>query len=170
MENSKKIKAILRVNHAGELGARQIYKGMRRILGNDPDLVEMAIQEEKHLKAFTQLMIEYKAKPTIFQPFWHVLSYGMGITTALLGKKAAHACTIAVEEIIIDHYQDQIDSMMQTHENKPLMEIIEQFKKEENDHKKIAEQAGGRETIKFNTLEKAVKIITKAAIKLSTKI
>lgn len=170
MENPKKISAILRVNHAGELGAQQIYKGMRKILGDDPDLVHMATQEEEHLKTFAQLMIEHKVKPTIFQPFWHILSYGMGVTTALMGKKAAHACTIAVEEVIVDHYQQQIDSLANSPEHQLLMSIIEKFKNEENDHKEIAEHAGGREASGYDFLEKVVKGITKTAIKLSTKI
>ncbi len=170
MDHSKKIEQILRVNHAGELGARQIYKGMRKILGNDPDLVLMANQEEEHLKTFTKLMVEHKVKPTIFQPLWHVLSYGMGITTALMGKKAAHACTIAVEEVIVDHYQNQIDSMAHSSEHKPLMDIIEKFKNEENHHKEIAEQRGGKDAAGYDILEKVVKSITKTAIKISTKI
>ncbi len=170
MDNSKKIKSILRVNHAGELGARQIYKGMRKILGDDPDLVLMANQEEEHLKMFTQLMIEHKVKPTIFQPFWHVLSYGMGAATALMGKQAAHACTIAVEEVIVDHYQSQIDSLKNSPEHKPLMDIIDKFKKEEDHHREIAEQSGGRNTPAYDILEKVVKGITRAAIKISTKI
>jgi ubiquinone biosynthesis monooxygenase Coq7 len=170
MDDSKKIKSILRVNHAGELGARQIYKGMRKILGDDPDLVLMANQEEEHLKMFTQLMIEHKVKPTIFQPFWHVLSYGMGAASALMGKQAAHACTIAVEEVIVDHYQSQIDSLKNSPEHKPLMDIIDKFKKEEDHHREIAELGGGKDALGYNVLEKVVKSITKAAIRISTKL
>ncbi len=170
MDKSKKIKSILRVNHAGELGARQIYKAQRKILGDDPDLVLMANQEEEHLRTFTQLMIEHKVQPTVFQPFWHVLSYGMGAVTALMGKKAAHACTIAVEEVIVDHYQSQIDSLANSPEDKPLMETIEKFQKEEDHHREIAEQRGGKDAAGYDVLEKVVKGITRMAIKISTRI
>ena len=170
MDKSKEIKSILRVNHAGELGARQIYKAMRKILGDDPDLVLMANQEEEHLRAFTQLMIEHKVQPTIFQPFWHVLSYGMGAVTALMGEKAAHACTIAVEEVIIDHYQGQIDSLANFPEHKPLMETIAKFQKEEDHHREIAESRGGKDAAGYDILEKVVKGITRTAIKISTRV
>ncbi len=170
MDTSKKIKSILRVNHAGELGARQIYKAQRRILGDDPDLVLMANQEEEHLRTFTQLMIEHKVQPTVFQPFWHVLSYGMGAVTALMGKQAAHACTIAVEEVIVDHYQSQIDSLANSPEHKPLMDTIEKFKKEEDHHREIAESRGGKDVAGYDILEKVVKGITRAAIKISSRI
>lgn len=167
---STNIQSILRVNHAGELGARQIYKAMRKILGDDPDLVLMANQEEEHLKTFTQLMIEHKVQPTVFQPFWHVLSYGMGAVTALMGKQAAHACTIAVEEVIVDHYQHQIDSLAASFEHQQLMETIEKFQKDEDHHREIAEQRGGKDAAGYDILEKIVKGITRAAINISSKI
>lgn len=170
MDDAQKINSILRVNHAGELGARQIYKAQRKILGDDPDLVLMANQEDEHLKTFTQLMIENKIRPTLFQPLWHVLSYGMGAVTALMGKKAAHACTIAVEEVIVDHYQEQIDSLASIPEHKSLMDVIEKFQKEEDHHREIAEQRGGKDIAGYAVLEKVIKGITRAAIKISKRV
>ena len=167
---SQQIKSILRVNHAGELGARQIYRAQRKILGDDPDIVLMANQEEEHLKKFTQLMIQNNVKPTIFQPVWHVMSYAIGAATALMGKKAAHACTIAVEEVIVDHYQQQIDSIANLPEHQPLLEIIQKFQKEEDHHKEIAQERGGREAPGYELLEKIVKGICKTAIKISKKL
>jgi ubiquinone biosynthesis monooxygenase Coq7 len=170
MDSSEEIKSILRVNHAGELGARQIYKAQRKILGDDPDLVFMAEQEIEHLKIFTTLMIENKVQPTTFQPLWHVLSYGMGAVTALMGKRAAHACTIAVEEVIVEHYQQQIDVLKEMPEQESLLNTIQQFQKEEDHHRAIAEQRGGREIKSFDVLSKVIKTITKTAIEISKKV
>lgn len=170
MDSSEEIKSILRVNHAGELGAQQIYKAQRKILGDDPDLVFMAEQEIEHLKTFTKLMVENKVQPTTFQPLLHLLSYGMGAVTALMGKRAAHACTIAVEEVIVDHYQQQIDVLKEFPEHKNLLDTIQQFQKEEDHHRAIAEQGGGREIKGFEILSKVVKTITKTAIKISKKV
>ena len=170
MHNTKEIKSILRVNHAGELGARQIYKAQLKILGNDPDLLQMAKQEEMHLKTFTKLMIEHRVKPTVFQPLWHVLSYGMGVCTALMGKNAAHACTIVVEEIIVDHYQEQIDALSSCAELQPLKNVIEAFKRDEDHHKELAIANGGRDSEYYPGLEKIIKAITNTAIKISKKI
>lgn len=170
MDKSKEIASILRVNHAGELGAKQIYKAQRRILGDDLDLVLMAAQEEEHLKAFTTMMIENKVQPTIFQPLWHILSYGMGAVTALMGKRAAHACTIAVEEVIVEHYQQQIDTLKELPQHENLLSTIQQFQEEEDHHRDIAERRGGKDAIGFAILNKIVKTITKTAIKISKKI
>lgn len=170
MPVSKEIADILRVNHAGELGAIQIYKAQRRFLGDEPELVEMSIQEAEHLKTFTKLMIENKVRPSLFQPLWHVFSYGMGACTALMGKKAAHACTIAVEEVIVEHYQEQIDFLKELPEHSDLQKTIEKFQAEEEQHKEIACENGGREARGYNNIEKIIKILTKTAIKISKKI
>lgn len=170
MPFSEEIKSILRVNHAGELGAKQIYKAQRRILGDDPDLVLMANQEERHLKTFTQLMVENRVKPTLMQPLWHVLSYGMGAATALMGKKAAHACTIAVEEVIVEHYQEQIDALNNCPEHSDLRATIQKFQKEEEHHGEIAKDCGGAEDKRYREISKVVKAITKMAIAVSKRI
>lgn len=170
MSVSEEIKSILRVNHAGELGARQIYKAQRRVLGDDPNLVLMANQEEQHLKTFTQLMVENRVKPTLMQPLWHVLSYGMGAATALMGKKAAHACTIAVEEVIVEHYQEQIDALSDSPEHADLRGTIQQFQQEEEHHGEIAKDCGGEAAKGYREISKVVKAITKLAIAVSKKI
>ena len=38
-----------------------------------------------------------RSRPTALLPFWHVAGYALGAGTALLGKEAAMACTVAVE-------------------------------------------------------------------------
>lgn len=170
MDESKEIESILRVNHAGELGAQQIYKAQCKILSDDPDLVFMANQEIEHLKTFTKLMIEHKVRPTVFQPLWHVLSYSMGAVTAMMGKRAAHACTIAVEEVIVEHYQSQIDALQESAKHQDLLATIQQFQKEEDHHRSIAEQRGGKQAAGYDVLTKIIKTITKTAIKISKKI
>jgi ubiquinone biosynthesis monooxygenase Coq7 len=170
MALSKEIESILRVNHAGELGAKQIYKAQRRILGDEPELVLMANQEEQHLKTFAKLMVENRVKPTLMQPLWHVLSYGMGAVTALMGKQAAHACTIAVEEVIVEHYQEQIDVLENRPEHQELCATIQQFQKEEDHHKEIAQNNGGENAKNYEHIKKVVGNITKLAIAVSKKI
>ncbi len=170
MGESQQIKSLLRVNHAGELGAKQIYKAQRKVLGDDPELVFMANQEIAHLEIFTKLMIEHKVRPTLLQPLWHVLSYGMGAVTALMGKRAAHACTIAVEEVIVEHYQQQIDTLQGATKHQDLLATIQQIQKEEDHHRAIAEQGGGKQAVGYDVLATIVKAMTKTAIKISKKI
>ena len=107
-EQKSAIHRIIRVDHAGELGADRIYAGQLAILGRDPKvgpvIKEMWEQEKGHLKTFENLIPTYRARPTVLHPLWSVAGFALGAGTALLGKEAAMACTIAVETVIGEHY------------------------------------------------------------------
>lgn len=170
------IKAMIRVNQAGEYGATRIYAGQLAILKNTPSaqaLHEMNEQEQQHLKVFNQLSVEHSVTPTLFQPLWHVGGYLMGAATALLGEKAAHACTIAVEEVIADHYQGQLTHLENTpltSETEHLKEVIARFRAEEMAHREEAIAQGGKEAFGYDLLSQVVKTISRGAIWLSTRL
>src|SRR5690242_4672724 len=103
--------AMIRVDHAGEYGAVRIYQGQLAVLksGAAADTIRhMAEQEERHLKAFDRLVNERKVRPTALEPVWRVAGFALGAATALMGEKAAFACTAAVEEVIDEHYAGQV--------------------------------------------------------------
>ncbi|MGB2304471.1 MAG: demethoxyubiquinone hydroxylase family protein, partial [Candidatus Puniceispirillales bacterium] len=104
----------LRVDHAGELGARRIYEGQLAVLGNHPVAAEirhMRDQEQEHLDTFEDLLNEYQVRPTLLSPLWNGAGFMLGAVTAAMGPKAAMACTIAVEEVIGTHYDKQAKSL-----------------------------------------------------------
>jgi 3-demethoxyubiquinol 3-hydroxylase len=110
--------AALRVDHAGEYGATRIYAGQLAVLKNHPAAVEithMAAQEAVHLAAFNKILPEHGVRPTALLPLWHVGGWLMGAASAALGARAAMACTVAVEEVITGHYNEQLanDSPLQ---------------------------------------------------------
>src|SRR5438128_328332 len=114
LEPDALIHRIIRVDHAGEYGAKRIYEGQLAVLGRSaaaPALRHMAEQEQTHLAAFETLMVERRVRPTLLQPVWHLAGFALGAATALLGERAAMACTIAVEEVIDAHYQSQTASL-----------------------------------------------------------
>lgn len=163
--------AMIRVDQAGEYGATRIYAGQLAILKHTqsgPLLQEMADQEAEHLAEFNKMMVERQVRPTFLQPLWHVGGYALGALTALMGEKAAHACTIAVEEVIEEHYQDQLDKLKGTDE--PLKEVIERFREDEMAHKEQARQAGGEEAPGYPLLSTVIKSISRTAIWLSTRV
>lgn len=162
---------MIRVNHAGEYGATRIYAGQLAVLKHTksgPMLQEMADQEAEHLEKFNQLIVERQVRPTFLQPLWHVGGYALGAVTALLGEKAAHACTIAVEEVIEEHYQEQLDQLQGSDD--PLKEVIERFRQDEIAHKEYARQAGGEEAPGYPLLSSVIKTVSKTAIWLSTRV
>lgn len=110
------IDEIIRINHAGELGADRIYAGQYAVLGKTPvgpTLQHMWDQEKKHRSEFERLIKEYRVRPTVMMPIWNVAGFVLGAGTALLGEKAAMACTVAVETVIVEHYNDQLRQIME---------------------------------------------------------
>lgn len=167
----KEIESMIRVDQAGEYGATRIYAGQLAVLGKSPigdTLRHMLAQEEVHLKTFNDICVERGVQPTLMQPLWHIGGFAMGAVTALMGEKAAHACTIAVEEVIADHYQNQLDRLDDSESQ--LKSIVHKFREEELEHKDHAEQEGGRDAPFYQGITTAVKGITRAAIWMSEKI
>ena len=168
--SKKKIREIIRVNQAGELGAIQIYKGQLAVLKNKPianDLKDMLSKEKKHYDKFNELLNSYEVRPTIFSPIWKTGAFGLGVLTAILGKKATHACTEAVEEVIIDHYQKQTQYLKGKDNN--LAKITKKFCKEEKEHLDFASEHDTGSDLFHSTLKKGIKLLSKSAIKISEK-
>src|SRR5205823_83205 len=85
------LEQIIRVDQAGEYGAKRIYEGQLAVLGQSdagPVLKEMLAQEEKHLETFNALVAARGVRPTVLEPLWHVAGFALGAATALLGKEA----------------------------------------------------------------------------------
>ncbi|MBI3419921.1 MAG: demethoxyubiquinone hydroxylase family protein [Proteobacteria bacterium] len=162
---------ILRVDQAGEYGARRIYQGQRDVLkrrgGSKKTLEEiehMATQEEKHLSAFNDEIAARQTRPSALQPLWHVAGYALGAATALLGEKAAHACTVAVEEVIEAHYARQ-EKELSAHPK--LKAMVTRFRAEEKEHRETALAAGAEETPGYGLLKKAIGAGSRVAIWLA---
>lgn len=167
----KKIAEIIRVNHAGEYGAKRIYEGQiafTKNLKTKNTIKEMYVHELEHLEYFDEEMKKRHVRPTLFSPLWHVAAYTLGGVTALMGEKAAMICTYAVESVIENHYQEQLDELKQHHKDeKNLTEKIEKFRSEEIHHKNIADDFDIVNNPLFPILNKAIGTSSKIAIWLS---
>lgn len=162
---------MIRVNHAGEYGAQRIYAGQIAVLGTSASgdmLRHMAAQEDAHLKAFSGMMVKRQVRPTLLSPLWHVAGYAMGAATALLGEKAAMACTVAVESVIDEHYAAQERTLGDSEPE--LKEMISRFRIEEQEHHDIALENGAEESPLYDVLTTVIKLQTKFAIWLSSRI
>ncbi|MGI9363135.1 MAG: demethoxyubiquinone hydroxylase family protein [Parasphingorhabdus sp.] len=167
------IGSMIRVNQAGEYGAAQIYKGQLAVMGEDaPDssaIHRMAEQEQRHLDAFDRMIVERNVRPTALQPFWRVAGYALGAGTAIMGPRAAMACTAAVETEIDLHYQEQMEQLADAGEPELLGKITE-FREEELEHKQTAIDSGAEETFGYPVLSGVIRLGCKLAIGLSKRI
>ncbi len=173
--NQKTLEEIIRVDHAGERGAIKIYEGQLlalKTIKQDNDLKhtieEMKEHEKEHLEYFEKEIQKRKIKPTYLLPLWDVMGVALGFGTALLGKKTAMLCTASVEEVIEDHYQNQLNKI--GNDEKELKSKIKKFKSEEIHHKNIAYELGASNKGIYSIIDKVIKTGSKIAITISEKI
>lgn len=161
----------LRVNHAGEYGAQRIYAGQLSVLG-DTDLGDilrhMAAQEDVHLETFEKMLPRERVRPTVLMPIWHVLGYALGAGTARLGRTAAMACTVAVEEVIVEHYAAQIEKLAESRLD--IARVLQKFKDEEDEHREIGIDHDAELTPHYMLLRAAIRAASKTAIWLSERV
>jgi ubiquinone biosynthesis monooxygenase Coq7 len=165
------VERMIRVDQAGEYGARRIYEGQLAVLGRRPEAAairHMAAQEQRHLDAFDALIPARRVRPTALQPLWHVAGYALGAATALLGKEAAMACTVAVETVIDEHYARQAAALGP--DEAALKALIEEARADENQHRATAEAEGAARAPAYPALTAAIKAGSRLAIWLSERV
>ncbi|MGE0724897.1 MAG: demethoxyubiquinone hydroxylase family protein [Alphaproteobacteria bacterium] len=165
------VERMIRVDHAGEYGARRIYEGQLAVLGRGPSgpaIRHMAEQEARHLAAFERMVAERRVRPTALMPIWHVAGYVLGAATAALGPSAAMACTVAIEETIDAHYRGQAEALGDA--EPALKASIETFRAEELEHRDTALAAGAMDAPAYPVLTAAIKAGSRLAIWLSERI
>ncbi|WP_342257192.1 MULTISPECIES: demethoxyubiquinone hydroxylase family protein [unclassified Rickettsia] len=167
----KSIQEIIRVNHAGEYGAKRIYQGQLKYTKSSTDyalITEMLEQEEIHLNYFTDELLKRQIRPTILIFFWHQFGYLLGAGSAIFGPKTAMLITQAVEEVIEGHYQQQIDYLKNI--DTELLNNITQFQADEIAHKNTAIINDSEKAFLAPVISKIVKLICHISINLSKKI
>jgi ubiquinone biosynthesis monooxygenase Coq7 len=171
----RQVAEMIRVDHAGEYGAVNIYRGQRAVFDRIEGkahaariIADMEAGEQDHLKTFDRMIAERGVRPTIMAPIWRVAGFGLGAATALLGEHAAHACTEAVEEVIEEHYERQSKALEGV--DAELKHVVDRFRADEIAHKDIAIDQGARHAPAYPLLSAAIKFGCRAAIRISEKI
>ena len=163
--------AMIRVDHAGEYGAVRIYEGQLAVAGRGrarDEIRHMAEQEKEHLAAFEELVRSRHVRPTVLHPLWHVAGFALGAMTALLGERAAMACTVAVEEVIDEHYRRQAERLGDA--DPALRDTVLAFRADELRHRQVAIEHGATEAFAYDLISAAVKTGSRLAIWLSTRL
>ncbi len=164
--------SMLRVNQAGEFGAKRIYAGQLAIMCNRSpaarSIAHMAEQEEQHLSAFNALMTKRGVRPTALQPIWGVAGFALGAVTAIIGPKAAMACTVAIETEIDRHYQEQLEHLGS--DDPELSGMIAEFREDELEHKQTALDEGAEQAFAYPAMSAMIRMGCRAAIALSKRI
>jgi len=173
--NKRKIEEFIRVDHAGERGAIKIYEGqllaLNTLVKNEElkkKIEEMKIHEKEHCEYFEKEIKKRNIKPTKFLPLWDLLGVGLGFGSAILGKKATMLCTASVEEVIDEHYQNQINQL--ENDEIELKNNIKKFREDEIHHKDIAYEEGATKQGVYSIIDKIIKTGSRIAINISEKV
>ena len=173
--DKKILEEIIRVDHAGERGAIKIYEGQLLALKTfrqdevlKRKIEEMKEHENEHYNFFDKEIKKRKIEPTKLLPLWDVMGVALGFSTAMLGKKAAMLCTASVEEVIDNHYKNQIYKLEK--DEKDLKKKIIKFREDELHHKDIAYERGATKKGLYSIMDKIIKTGSKIAINISEKV
>jgi ubiquinone biosynthesis monooxygenase Coq7 len=170
---------MLRVDHAGELGADRIYHGQSFVLNKDPKyapiIQNMWNQEKEHLEEMEYMNLKYRTRKSLLESFWSIGGFVMGSVTALMGPKAAMACTVAVEHVITQHYNDQIRDIVtegDIQESQYMLDKFSKFRDDEQHHHDTAQEHGQdeKETEANPNLSRAIDLVCRASIKIAEKV
>ena len=166
------LEEIIRVDHAGEYGATRIYEGQIAVFGKNTKIGKtiqhMADQEQEHIEKFQELIVSERVRPTALLPLWNIAGYALGVGTAIMGEKAAMACTVAVEKVIGEHYEEQIELLEE--DQKKLKFTIKKFAADELEHHDIGIAHDAESTSGYRILTKIIELGCKTAIAVSKKI
>tara|TARA_B100001250_G_C19759140_1_gene771600 strand:+ start:793 stop:1326 length:534 start_codon:yes stop_codon:yes gene_type:complete len=173
--DKKELEQFIRVDHAGERGAIKIYEGqllaLNTISNNEKlkkKIEEMKVHEQEHADFFDKEIKKRNIEPTKLLPLWDLIGVGIGFGSTILGNKAAMLCTASVEEVIDEHYQNQINKIGD--DEKALKKKIIKFREDELHHKDIAYENGATKEGPYSLLDKLIKAGSKIAISISEKI
>lgn len=176
VRDTQRIEEMVRVDHAGEYGAVRIYKGQLAVFRGQPSktritgqLQRMEADEQHHLNAFDDHIRGGLTRPTLLGPIWDAAGFALGAMTALMGERAAHACTEAVETVIEGHYGAQVEQLRLMGETE-LADQFAQFQAEEVDHKHLAVDEGAKDAVGYPLLSAAITAGCHTAIAVTARV
>lgn len=176
-DRKKLVDEVIRVDHAGETSAVRIYEGQMAVLkhrlsAEDRELLaHMLHQEEVHLRDLNKLIVERRVRPSLLLPLWEAAGFALGASTALLGKEAAMACTVAVETTIGGHYNDQIRTLLERgYDEEELLALIKKNRDEELEHLNHGLDHGAENAPLYSVLSQVIQTGCKAAIEAAKRV
>ncbi|OTF76631.1 coenzyme q10 biosynthesis protein-like protein [Euroglyphus maynei] len=168
--------SVLRVDHSGELAADRLHYGLMYVLRNDqqlqPIIQHLWEQEKRHLEYFSKQLVLNRSRKSFLTPIWETLSFGLGITSGMLGQRAAMACTVAVERTITEHYDNQIRQLLKDdlRAHQELIENISQIRDEEQEHHDVGLANDAKKMPAYSLFDAVISNGCKVAIQIAKRI
>ena len=155
---------LMRVNHAGEVAAQGLYRGQAltaKLEGTKEKMDQAALEELDHLSWCNKRLEELNDKPSVLNPLWYGLSFGMGAIAGAAGDKWSLGFVHETEEQVVIHLKGHLDKL--SSEDKKTVAILEQMSADEAKHSQEALDSGAE------NLPEGVKKLMSIVAKVMTK-
>jgi 3-demethoxyubiquinol 3-hydroxylase len=155
---------LMRVNHSGEVAAQGLYRGqaMTAKLEGTREKMDHAAQEElDHLSWCNKRLEELNERPSLLNPAWYALSFGMGAAAGLAGDKWSLGFVHETEEQVVKHLEGHLDDLSLN--DKKTAAILEQMQIDESKHSEEALESGAE------NLPEGLKMLMSLIAKVMTK-
>lgn len=163
VSDARHVAGLMRVNHTGEVCAQALYHGQAltaKLPNVRDEMKQAALEEQDHLAWCEDRLKELDSLPSLLNPVWYGLSFGMGAIAGIAGDKYSLGFVAETERQVSLHLQSHLDQLP-AHDDRSKR-ILEQMNQDELHHRESALEAGGVE------LPFAVKITMTAISKLMT--
>ncbi len=135
---------LMRINHTGEVCAQALYQGQAataKLSDVRQSMEESALEEVDHLAWCEERLQQLDSQPSVLNPLWYTLSYGMGAAAGLAGDRWSLGFVAETEDQVCEHLEEHLDQLPQD-DNKSRA-ILEQMIRDEKHHGESARDAGG---------------------------
>lgn len=142
--DAKHVAGLMRINHTGEVCAQALYQGqaLTAKLPEVREAMEKAAEEEiDHLVWCEERVRELGQRPSILNPLFYGLSFGMGATAGLISDRLSLGFVAAVEDQVCKHLDEHLEQLPISEEKSRA--ILEQMRIDEEKHSTTAIAAGG---------------------------
>src|SRR5690606_11030785 len=135
---------LMRVNHSGEVCAQALYQG-QALTAKLPSVrrdMEVAAEEETdHLAWCEQRLAALDSRPSVLNPLWYALSFGLGAGAGLISDGLSLGFVAATEQLVCAHLDRHLDDLPA--DDGASRAVVSQMLADEARHADKALAAGG---------------------------
>lgn len=135
---------LMRVNHSGEVCAQALYQGQAltaRLPEVRDEMAQAAAEEIDHLAWCEQRLSQLDSRPSLLNPLWYGLSFGIGAGAGLISDKVSLGFVAATEDQVCKHLDSHLASLPA--QDTRSRAIVGQMREDEARHAETALNAGG---------------------------
>lgn len=135
---------LMRVNHSGEVCAQALYQGQAltaKLPEVRAEMAQAAAEEIDHLAWCEQRLAQLDSRPSLLNPLWYGLSFGIGAGAGLISDKVSLGFVAATEDQVCKHLDSHLTSLPE--QDNRSRAIVSQMRDDEARHAETALNAGG---------------------------